>query len=85
MILKLIFKIRFENKINQINRDSKELDKGHFMVSQNKIEKIRKRRNKNIIWVYSNREKIKKYYPNEFIMKLVRWLQFDDSLEWYNE
>lgn len=84
MIYKIIFKIRFENKINQIYSDSKELDKGSFMVSLNKIEKLKKRRSKNINWIYSKRQEIKRYYPNEFIMNLVKWLQFDDSSDWYN-
>lgn len=84
MIYKIIFKIRFENKINQIYSDSKELDKGSFMVSLNKIEKLKKRRSKNINWIYLKRQEIKRYYPNEFIMNLVKWLQFDDSSDWYN-
>jgi len=84
MITKYIFKIRFENKISQIVKDSKELQKGPFMISLNKIEKLKKRKNKNINWVYSKRNEIKKYYPNEFIMKMVRGLGFEDSFEWYN-
>ncbi len=84
MIQKFLFKIRFEKKIKQIHRDSKELDKGSFIVSLDKIEKLKKRRNQNINWVYSKRQEIKRYYPNEFIMKLVRWLQFEDSSDWYN-
>ena len=84
IIGRILFKYKFEKILVQIKKDEKVIERGVFQVSLIEYTKCVERRKKNINWIYSKRNLIKNYYPNEFIMKLVRWLEFVDSLEWYN-
>ncbi len=84
-IEKFVFKYKFERILIQLVNDEKSLNQGMFNISLNESKKISERRKRNTDWIYSNRDKIKKYYPNEFIMKMVRSMGFVDSLEWYNQ
>ena len=84
-IEKFVFKYKFERILIQLVKDEKSLNQGMFNISLNDSKKISERRKRNTDWIYSNRDKIKKYYPNEFIMKMVRGMGFVDSLEWYNQ
>lgn len=83
-IEKIVFKYKFEKVLIQLVKDEKKLNQGMFNISLNESKRISERRQRNTNWIYSNRDKIKKYYPNEFIMKMVRGMGFVDSLEWYN-
>jgi hypothetical protein len=83
-IEKIVFKYKFEKVLIQLVKDEKKLNQGMFNISLDESKRISERRQRNTNWIYSNRDKIKKYYPNEFIMKMVRGMGFVDSLEWYN-
>ena len=84
-IEKFVFKYKFERILIQLVNDEKSVNLDMFNISLNESQKVAERRKRNTDWIYSNRDKIKKYYPNEFIMKMVRSMGFVDSLEWYNQ
>jgi hypothetical protein len=79
-----VFLYRFKRIVSQVVKDMKTLDEGVFNISPFESSKIITRKRKNIEWIKSEKENIKKHYPNEFIKNLVRGLGLNDSSDWYN-